>query len=339
MKVLVTGAFGNVGTSAVEQLLQDGHQVRCFDLPTQANRKAAQRLRRRYGTQITFAWGDLRNLDDVTEAVRDQDTVVHLAFIIPKLSATGIDSETRPDFARQINVGGTRNLIAAMKAQPRPPRVLFTSSLHVYGETQHLPPPRTVQDPLRPTDHYSRHKVLCEQLIRTSGLEWLIFRLAATLPIALRLDPGMFDVPLDNRIEFVHTRDVGLAIANALRIPEAWGRVLLIGGGPRCQYTYREMVQRILEAIGIGMLPEEAFSTSPFSTDWLDTRESEALLAYQIRDLSDYIEDMLAVMGLRRYFIRVFRPFIRSWLLRRSPYYGRKHRPSVASRRLAPRIS
>jgi nucleoside-diphosphate-sugar epimerase len=129
MKVLLTGAFGNVGQSALEELLRQGHQVRCFDLRTKANERAA----RRYGDRIEVMWGDLRRPEDVARAVEGRDVVVHLAFIIPKLSATGIESEARPDLAYQVNVEGTRNLIEAMKAQPRPPRLVFSSSLHVYG--------------------------------------------------------------------------------------------------------------------------------------------------------------------------------------------------------------
>lgn len=322
MNILITGAFGNIGQSTLEELLRRGHRVRCFDLQTKAN----ERIARRYGNRIEIVWGDLRRPEDVARAVEGQDVVVHLAFIIPKLSATGIESEKQPDLAYQVNVEGTRNLIAAMKSQIRPPRLIFSSSMHVYGRTQDQPPPRRADDPVNPVEHYSRHKVLCEQMIRESGLEWVIMRFGAAFPIAIRLDPGMFDVPLNNRIEFVHTRDVGVAIANAVDHPEVWGKVLLIGGGPRCQFYYREIVERVLEAMGVGMLPEEAFSTIPFPADWLDTTESQRLLRYQQRTLDDYIKDMVAALGFRRHLIRVFRPLIRWWLLRQSPYWKQRRK-------------
>ncbi|HIQ04576.1 MAG TPA: NAD(P)-dependent oxidoreductase [Anaerolineae bacterium] len=320
MKVLVTGAFGNIGTSTVEALLKQGHTVRCFDVKTRANQKVARKFR----GQIEVVWGDLRRPQDVTAAVRDQDVVAHLAFIIPKMSVTGVESEKHPELARAVNVGGTRNLLDAMEAQPKPPRLIFTSSFHIYGRTEDQPPPRTAFDPVRPIEHYARHKVECEEMVRASGLEWTILRLAATLPLAIRLDPGMFDVPLDNRMEFVHTRDVGLAVANAVNSEEVWGKVLLIGGGPKCQFHYRDIVQRILEAMGVGMLPAEAFNTVPFPTDWLDTSESQKLLHYQQHDFDDYVREMLGLIGYRRYLIRLFRPLVRAWLLRQSPYL---HRP------------
>jgi UDP-glucose 4-epimerase len=317
MNVLLTGAFGNVGTSTLEELIRQGHTVRCFDLKTKANKKAAQRFK----GQVEVVWGDLRRPKEIAPAVRDQEVVVHLAFIIPKLSVTGVESEDRPDWAREINVGGTQNLLDALKALPEPPKIIFASSYHVYGRTQDQPPPRTVSDPVQPVEHYSRHKIECEKMVQASGLEWAIIRLSAALPLAIKMDPGMFDVPLDNRIEFVHTRDVGLAIANAVSSQDIWGKLLLIGGGYRCQYHYRDIAQRVLDAMGVGMLPKEAFSSTPFPTDWVDTTESQRLLKYQRRDLGDYIQEMRALLGYRRHVIQLFRPIVRRWLLRKSSYF------------------
>ena len=274
MNILLTGAFGNIGTSTLEELLKRGHHVTCFDVKTKSNVRAAQDLD---GNAEVF-WGDLRVYEDVAAAVWDQDAVIHLAFVIPRLSATGISSEDDPHWARAINVGGTRNLIKEMKAQPHPPKLLFSSSLHVYGNTQHQPPPRNVHDKPQPIEHYAIHKVECENLIKDSGLIWSIFRLGASLPVRLVLDPGMFEVPLNNRIEIVHRKDVGLAIANALECEEAWGRTWLIGGGPSCQLYQRELVSGVLDAVGVGMLPEEAFPVEPYPTDWLDTIESQEIL-------------------------------------------------------------
>jgi nucleoside-diphosphate-sugar epimerase len=321
---MLTGAFGNVGQSALAELVQCGHTVRCFDMLTRANARTARRLHRRYARAegaFEVVWGDLRNRQNLVDAARDQGVVVHLAFIIPKLSATGVESEDRPAWAREINVGGTRNLIQALKAQPRPPKLLFASSYHIYGRTQDQNPPRTLADPVHPIEHYAQHKVECEKLVRNSGLQWAIFRLAAALPLSIRMDRGMFDIPLDNRMEFVHTRDVGTAICHAVSTPDVWRRTLLIGGGPRCQYRYGDITRRVLEGLGVGMLPSQAFGGPAFPTDWLDTTESEALLHYQHRDLGDYVRDMRRLLGFQRFWIQVFRPLVRLVVLRRSSYW------------------
>ncbi len=317
MKVLVTGAFGNIGRSTVDELLAQGHRVRCFDLKTRANVKVARRVKGR----AEVMWGDLRRPDDMAAAVCDQEAVIHLAFIIPKLSVTGFESEDHPDWAHEINVGGTANLLEAIKAQPMPPKLLFASSYHIYGRTHDQPPPRTVKDPVQPIEHYAWHKVEAEERVRASGLEWTILRLAAALPLAIKLDPGMFDIPLWNRMEYVYTRDVGLAFANAVSSPEVWGKILLIGGGPRCQHTYGEITEGVLEGMGLGKLPEQAFASMPFPTDWLDTAESQQLLRYQRHTLDDYVQDMRKQLGYRRFLIRMFRPVVRYLLLKQSAHY------------------
>jgi UDP-glucose 4-epimerase len=315
MKVLVTGAFGNIGWSTTEELLRRGHDVRCFDLKTKENLKLAKKIKAEAETVL----GDLRNPEDVALAVKDREVVVHLAFVIPRLSSTGVNSEDEPEWAREINVGGTRNLLQAIQEQPHPPKILFASSFHIYGYTQDQAPPRKVTDTPHPVEHYAHHKVECERMVRESDLDWSIFRLAAALPLRLIMDPGMFDVSLDNRIEFVHTRDVGLAIANALEIEQAWGKIWHIGGGPACQLTQRELVESVLGAVGLGMLPDEAFPSEPYPTDWLDTTESQRVLQFQRYTLQDYVSDLRARLGFRRFFVWLFGPIIRAWLLSKSP--------------------
>ncbi len=324
MKVLLTGAFGNIGLSTLDELLQRGHQVRCFDLDTPRNRRVARRYRHR----IDLAWGDLRSPGDVAAAVEGQEVVIHAAAVIPRLSTTGISSEDRPGWAREVNVGGTRNLLEAMKALPDPPCIVYTSSLHVFGRTQDQPSPRTASDTPHPIEHYARHKLECEWLIRDSGLRWAIVRLGAALPVRLILDKGMFDVPLDNRIEFVHSRDVGLALANLLECPEAWGKILLLGGGPNCRYRYGDLLGTILGSIGVGSMPRAAFATVPYSVDWLDTEESQGLLHYQTRTVADYIADVRSALGRPTVaVIRAFHPLVRRVLLSQSPYLRRQPHP------------
>jgi UDP-glucose 4-epimerase len=316
MNILLTGAFGNIGTSTLKELTKRGHHIRCFDMQNRTNEKTA----RKFGDAIETMWGDLRNPADLRAAVKGQDVVIHLAFVIPKLSATGIQSEEQPEWARAINVGGTRNLLDAMQSEAPDARMIFISSIHVYGPTQDLPAPRRVSENVHPIEHYARHKIECEQMVKNAGMPWLILRLAAAMPIRLIIDTGMFDVPLNNRIEFVHSRDVGLAIANALQTEAAWGKTLLIGGGQSCQMRYRDMMNDILKAVGIGKMPEEAFTTKPFAVDWMDTDESQRLLQYQTRTLDHYVKDTRRKLSWRIPFIKLFRGTIRRKLLKQSPY-------------------
>ncbi len=312
MKVLLTGAFGNLGISALEALLLQGHQVRCFV----SRRKAHQSTARRFAGKIELVQGDIRQFADLARAVKDQEAIIHLAFMLPP------QSEDRPDLAHSINVDGTRALLDAAGSLPRPPKVLFASSFAVFGHTQHQPPPRKVTDPVQASDHYSAHKLACEEMVKTSGLPWTIFRFSDVPPLGLRRPhPIMYRIPLDTRFEVVHTWDAGLAVANGMRSEEIWGKILLIGGGPRCQMRYRDYVGRMLEMMGVGMLPERAFGTEPYYTDWLDTAESQRLLNYQRHSFDDVMQQLARVVGYKRQLVALARPAVRWYLLRMSPFY------------------
>jgi UDP-glucose 4-epimerase len=313
MKVLVTGGLGNVGRSCLTELLQQKHDVRCLDLRTPANERQAKR----FAGKVDFVWGDLRQPRDVASAVRGQDVVVHVAFILPPAS------DERPELAEAVNVGGTRNLVEAMKGIAPPPKIIFISSFSVYGACQHKLPPRTVSDPVQPMDNYNRHKVECEGMVRESGLDWCIFRLAMVPPKSLGgFTPKMFDTPPGQRTEFVHPDDVGLAVANGVLSEEIWGRTLLIGGGASSQVYFRDFVGRMMQSMGIGRLPDRAFATTACAfSDWIDTTESQRLLHYQRHSFEDFTREIAASLGPMRYTLRLLSPLVRWWMLSQSPYY------------------
>ncbi len=314
MKVLLTGALGNLGLRTIESLLDQGHEVRCLDLETKKNQKRA----RRFGNRIETAWGGVRRPLDLEAAVRGQEVVLHLAFIIDVLR-----SEREPEWAREIDVGGTRNLLLAMQRSSTARRILFASSIGVYGHSQHLPPPRRLSDPVHPNTVYGRHKMECEELVKSSGLDWCILRYAFSPPPDLGgFDPIIFHIELNSRMEFVHPQDVGLATAKAVASPEVWGKTLLIGGGPGCQITHREFIEKTMSAVGIGDLPDSAFAPPPSSPmDWVDSTESESVLQYQRHSFEDFVREVPSAFGPTRHFLRAFAPLVRRRMLAQSPYF------------------
>ena len=314
MNVLVTGPFGNLGRYVVTELLRQGYAVRCLDLRTPRNEKVAAS----FAGKVDVAWGDLRDPDTVRAAVQGMDLVLHLAAIIPP------GSDENPDLARQVNLGGTINLLEACKTQARPPRFFFASTFDLFGHTQKLPPPRRLSDPVQVHDVYTETKAEGEKLVRASGLDWLVFRFSDMPLIALRAGhPVMFEIALDNRFETMHPADGALALVNAIKIPELWGRerLLLVGGGPRCQVTYRQFLFGLLTAMGIGPLPEEAFTKKEYVTDWLDTEESQRLLQYQRHSFEEIVAEIAALLGWKRIFVPLARPLARRSMLKLSPYW------------------
>lgn len=309
MRVLITGAFGNVGSATVAELIRQGHQVRACDVAT----PATQRVAARFHGQIDVQWGDIRDAAAVHNAVLDRDVIIHLAAIIPPIS------DEQPELAEAVNVDGTRNVIAAALAQLTPPRVFLASSFDVFGHTMHLPPPRRVTDPVAVTNGYTRHKIDCEALIKQSGLTWIIGRFC-DVPIARDPHAIMFDIALDTRFEVIHRNDLALAITNVLACDEAWGQTLLIGGGARCQIRYRDYLFGMLTSMGIGPLPEAAFTQQPYCTDWLDTDYGQRLLQYQRHTFDDIVREIAAGQVWQRIAASILRPIVRRRLLKMSPY-------------------
>lgn len=323
MRILLTGAFGNIGKQVLRRLLGSGYRVRCFDIETDRNRKIFESFSSHpwNARRLEISWGDIRNHEDVLKASENVQGIIHLAAIIPP------SSEKNPETARAINVEGTRRLIRAAEALDPRPKFIFTSSVSVYGPRMSDPPPRTTDDPVNPTDHYSSHKVECEGMLRECGLPWTVLRVAAVSVSGTRggMDPILFEIPLDQRIEFVHSRDVALACVNSLS-EDVVHRVLHIGGGNGSQMLQRNFLRRILEATGLGMLPESAFlvpekDSDWFYTDYMDTEEAQGLLHYQVYTFDDYIEELSRKLGTRRAVARFLGPALRLSFCSRSPHF------------------
>jgi nucleoside-diphosphate-sugar epimerase len=175
--------------------------------------------------------------------------------------------------------------------------------------------------------------VACEEAIRSSRLQWSILRLGAAPPIRLTgyaHDPAiLFDFSPDARFEFVHPADAGMAFARAVACEEAIGKVLYVGGGEKCRTTHREFCNELMSAMGIGALPAEAFVRTEvrrFFGDWLDTAESERLLRYQKRGLSEVKADMRKDLGAIVPLIRLLRPLATWYVTHRSPYLKENRR-------------
>ncbi|NHJ84678.1 MAG: NAD(P)-dependent oxidoreductase [Asgard group archaeon] len=318
MNILLTGAFGNVGSSTLDILISREDRIRCFDIATKTNIKKARKYRK-YQDKVEIFWGDLRNFDEVKQAVSGMDVVIHLGAIIPPLA------NQRPDLAEPVNVGGTRNIINAIKIQEQQPKLIYSSSVAIFGDVRdkgfdYLIASNDNFNP-SPHDEYARQKIRCEKLIQESGITWVIFRFAAIPPIDLKVDPLMYEVPLDTPIEFCHTYDTGLAMANAVHSTEIWGKKFNIGGGSECRIPYSDYVGKLLEAMGIGILPEVAFGDAPFHCGYMNTTESQRLLDYQKHNFDDLVSETKKRLGFVRIFAIIFKPIVRKMLLSKSPHY------------------
>ncbi len=314
-KILVTGAFGNIGCAVRRALATRGDIPIGFDTPSPDNKKTARRFRG-YPT----IWGDIRDASAVNTALGEIDGVIHLAGIIPP------HSEANPDLAFDVNVGGSENLLRAIQRRGAGTRLVFASSIAVHGIRPIDADPLRADAAYAPMDHYSEHKVACEEKIKASNLAWTILRIAVCPPIKAAKGFGdlaaSFELPAEEKIEICHPADVALAMSNSVTSNSSVGKALLIGGGERCRHTAYELMSRYLEAAGVGALPRTAYAHArTLPAGWVDTAESQALLSYQRHTLHDLLGELERELGLKRWGARIFAPLIRRQMLKLSPYY------------------
>ncbi|MEI2688571.1 MAG: NAD(P)-dependent oxidoreductase [Anaerolineae bacterium] len=326
MNILVTGGFGNIGMVVVKECLQRGYTVSVFDVQNKRTEKLARKYRQR---QVKVLFGDLRQADDVARAAVGQDVVLHLAAILPPVS------DAHPDLCEAVNVGGTANLIAALKASPASPALVLVSSASVMGATQQRTPPVRPDDPLSPMDAYSRSKIEAEALVAASGLRYCILRLAGVLPTTLNY-PSLFamlklffDMPLDARCEIVIDLDVAYALVSAaenlLGSAEFAGQRGFVAGGKAhgCQMRTRDLVGAVFCPVGLRVPADALFSpdTDSYYLDWYDTEETQSILRYQRMTVEQWQAILRKSTRFVRPFIFLFRPAIMRWIERQSPFY------------------
>lgn len=318
MKVLLTGAFGNVGRSTLNQILEKNHEVTILEVMNGKNKS----LYKRYRKWVNIVWGDIRDPELVGRAVHGKDAVVHLAAVIPPMA------DLKPDLARSVNVEGTRTIVQAIELQEKKPKLLFSSSVAVYGDRLQNPMIE-LHDEINPNsfDGYAKNKVEAEAIIRNSSIDWSILRLTFIVPPAsFKIDRMMFEMPLATSIEVCDTKDVGLAFVNALERNDISGQTFHIAGGQKCRTSYGNYINRMMELFGVGrdQLPVEAFSKRGYHCGFMNTDNSREKLSYQVHTLEDHFNEVRERMRLYRFLARMIRPFrpaLISWIANRSPYY------------------
>jgi len=319
-KILLTGATGAIGSEVLRQLdaadKLNGVKVLVRDS------KHTKRILKRFGAKIHVVYGDITNRDSVQKAVQHQDIVIHLAAVIPTVEN---DNDA---FVHSVNVGGTENIVRSMEAECPNALLLFSSSVAVYGDRIKDPDIR-VSDAPRGLEHdnYAKTKVEAETIIRSSKLNWSIFRLTAIMGIGNhKLSGIMFDVPLETPMEIATVRDTAKAFVNALDHTEALtGQIFNLGGGESCRIFYFDFLSKAFNAFGLGKVnfPTYAFATQNFHCGYfLDSDELEDILHFRSDDIASYFKRFdAAVPKLQRLVTLPFKGIVKWFLLQLSEPY------------------
>jgi nucleoside-diphosphate-sugar epimerase len=160
MKLLITGGAGFLGARLARTLLSRGTlngrtiaRIVLADLFPPPPDLAAD-------PRVQACTGAL--LDQCVALAADRpDGVFHLA------SAVSAECEADFELGLRSNLDTTRALLDALRAAGHAPRLVFASSVAVFGSDPALPLPAVVHDDTLPTPQssYGIHKFVCEQLV------------------------------------------------------------------------------------------------------------------------------------------------------------------------------
>jgi nucleoside-diphosphate-sugar epimerase len=161
MHVLITGGAGFLGKALTARLLQRGQLSAAtgrdepIDEITLTDMVRAEGLDDRRITQVV---GDIADRTLLERVITPQTTAIfHLAAVVSG------QAEADFDLGMRVNLDGTRALLEVCRAAGHRPRVVFASSVAVYGGA--LPDVVLDSTPLTPQTSYGTQKAIAELLV------------------------------------------------------------------------------------------------------------------------------------------------------------------------------
>jgi nucleoside-diphosphate-sugar epimerase len=158
MHILITGAAGMIGRKLTARLAKDGGlNGKSIDRLTLIDVVAPEKPAGFSGA-VELSASDLSAPGIAAKAIAGKpDVIFHLAGVV--------SGEAETDFEKgyRVNLDGTRAMLEAVRAANYKPKVVFTSSIAVFG----APFPRSIPDDfhLTPLTSYGTQKAICELLL------------------------------------------------------------------------------------------------------------------------------------------------------------------------------
>ena len=257
-KILVTGADGFIGSHLTEELVKQGYSVKAFVYYNSFNSWGwIDTLTKDIKNKIEVFAGDVRDPNGVREAMKDCDTVIHLAALI------GIPfSYHSPDSYVDTNIKGTLNILQAAKLL-NTKRIIVTSTSEVYGTAQFVP--ITEKHPFQGQSPYSATKIgadrLAESFYRSFEMPITIVRpfntfgprqsARAVIPtIITQLHNGYKEIKLGSLSptrDFVYVKDTANGFIEIAKSEKTIGQEINIA--TQSEISMGELAQKLIERI------------------------------------------------------------------------------------------
>ncbi len=175
MHILITGAAGMIGRKLTARLVKDGQlNGKEIDRLTLIDVVAPEKSAGFAGT-VELSASDLSSPGAAAKAIAGKpDVIFHLAGVVSG------EAETDFDKGYRVNLDGTRALLEEIRAAGYKPKVLFSSSIAVYG----APFPASISDEfqLTPLTSYGTQKAISELLLADYNRRGILDGVGIRLP-------------------------------------------------------------------------------------------------------------------------------------------------------------
>lgn len=254
MNICIVGGAGYIGSVLCRQLLAKGYRVRIFDNLLFGGEALVELL---HLPEFDFVYGDIRNQEDVHNAVENTDIVVNLAAMVGEHHCL-----TDPKAAKDINFRGACKL-AGIAKKKGVRRLIFVSTCSNYGisETDEY---ATEDSPLKPISLYAETKVKAEKFILkldSKRFSPTVLRLATVFGLSPRM---RFDLLLSELLKeaffygkisvykprawrpLISVEDVAGAIIRVIEAPleKIKGEIFNVGFGNYRKIDLVDMIQK-----------------------------------------------------------------------------------------------
>ena len=262
MRILITGGAGFQGSHLAERWLEAGYEVTLLNtISEDAEANIAS-----FVDRVSVVWGSVTDSEIVEKTVRDHDVVVHMAARI------NVDeSLTDPRSFLDVNIGGTLNVLEAVKKSAA--RLIHASTCEVYGYGQQSPLSEHAE--LNPHSPYAASKAgadrMCFAYHKSFGVDVTILRPSNVYGPRQKAGPGGAVIPTfaalaaagkplkvfgtgEQRREYIHVSDLVTAYDLTLNRSDLAGATVNVGSGETP--SIKEIAEFIAERSGVSIVNE-----------------------------------------------------------------------------------